>query len=100
MLEGRKTRDSRVGEWTLSVAGGSESFVPPKTKSKFKADTQVEWVSLCDLMGSLRFWLPKNISSTRLARTTSLLLRPAIPTTGLLKDVDGKGWSVCPRRSL
>lgn len=39
MLEGGITGDSRVGERALPVAGGTESFVPPKIQSKFKADT-------------------------------------------------------------
>lgn len=61
--------------------------------------TQVEWVGLCDLMGSLRFWLPKNILSTHLPRTPSLLIRPAIPTIRITKVLDDKGWSVFPSRS-
>lgn len=100
MLQGRMTGDSSVGEWALPVAGGTESFVPPKTESKFKADTQVEWAGLCDLMGSLRFWLPKNISSTHLPRTPSLLIRPAILTIGVMKVLDDKGWSMFASRSL
>lgn len=39
MLEGGVTGDSRGGERALPVAGGTESFVPPKIQSKFKAGT-------------------------------------------------------------
>ena len=62
-----------------------------KIESKFKADTQVEWVGLCDLMGSLRFWMPKNIFSTHLPRTPSLLIRPAIPAIRVPKVLDDRG---------
>lgn len=32
------SRDVGLGEWALPVAGGIDSFVPPKIPSKFKAD--------------------------------------------------------------
>lgn len=99
MLEDGITRDSRVGEWALPMAGGTESFVPPKIQSKFKADTQVEWAGLCDLMGSPRLWLPKNIPSTHQPRTSSLLIGPAIPTIRVTKVLDDKEWITFPSRS-
>ena len=82
MLEGGIHGDSRVGKW-LPHPQWQEALTlscHQKIQSKFKADTQVEWAGLCDLMGSPRFWLPKNIPSTCLPRTPSLLIRPASPT--------------------
>lgn len=55
-------------------------FCATKIQSKFKADTQVEWEGFCDLMGSLRLCQTKNIHTTHLPRTPSLLTRVSIPT--------------------
>jgi hypothetical protein len=90
MLEGRIARESTGEDWVLPVAGDTESVVPPKIQSKFKADTQVEWAGLCDLMGSLRLCLPKNICTTHVPRTPSLLMRPVIPTVQVAKVSDDK----------
>lgn len=87
-----------MGERALPVAGGTASFVPLKIPSKFQL-TQVEWAGLCDLMGSLRFWLPKNIFSTHLPITPSLLIGPMIPAIRVSKVLDDKGWSMFPSRS-
>ena len=78
-----KAEYMEIAEWENGPPQWQEALTllcHQKIQSKFKADTQVEWAGLSDLMGSPRFWLPKNIPSTRLPRTPSLRIRPAIPT--------------------